>query len=252
MNLRAVACLLIACCLSPHAIAEPLPPHLVMLIAEREYETEKTLPKFAEQHLQKAFRTSLVFADKEDRNTLVGSEAIRDADVLLVSVRRRALPKSQLKLIRDHVAQGKPVIGIRTANHAFALRNEASPPGHDQWLAWDREVFGGNYSGHYKDTLITTVTIRNDNSIPATLLSDIKTESFVSRGSLYKVAPLADGAVVLMDGKVEGQGSEPIAWTFTRADGGKSFYTSLGYRDDFAAEVLPQLLLNAIHWSLEK
>ena len=30
-------------------------------------------------------------------------------------------------------------------------------------------------------------------------------------------------------------GAEPVAWTFERADGGRSFYTSLGYETDFDA-----------------
>ena len=33
-------------------------------------------------------------------------------------------------MIRKHAADGKPVIGIRTASHAFALRKETPPDGH--------------------------------------------------------------------------------------------------------------------------
>jgi len=36
---------------------------------------------------------------------------------------RMSLPKDELDLIRNYVAAGKPVIGIRTASHAFHLRN---------------------------------------------------------------------------------------------------------------------------------
>ncbi|WP_372723932.1 ThuA domain-containing protein [Novipirellula sp.] len=250
MSLRTLLGLLLPFCIVTPVLA--VQPHVVILIAEREYETDQTLPKFAEAHLQHDFRTTLVYAKPDDKNTLAGIEAVKDADVLLISVRRRALPKSQLDLIRDYVANGKPVIGIRTANHAFLLRNEESPAGHDQWLHWDADVFGGSYTNHYGNDLKAKVTFRSDDAIPKLLLDGIRRQPFVAGGSLYKVAPLAEGAAVLMDGKVEGQGSEPIAWTFTRADGGKSFYTSLGHRDDFAGDVLPALLLNAIKWSLEK
>ncbi|GAA5506523.1 ThuA domain-containing protein [Novipirellula caenicola] len=250
MSLRTLLWLLLPVCVAAPVLAEQ--PHVVMLIAEREYETDQTLPKFAEQHLQDRYRTTMVFAKPDDKNTLDGIDAVKDADVLLISVRRRALPESQLDLIRDYVASGKPVIGIRTANHAFSLRKEEPPAGHDQWIDWDAKVFGGSYTNHYGNDLKAKVTFRSDGAIPKTLLDGIRTQPFFAGGSLYKVAPLAEAAVVLMDGKVEGQGSEPVAWTFTRADGGKSFYTSLGHRDDFAGDVLPTLLKNAIRWSLEE
>ena len=53
---------------------------------------------------------------------------------------------------------------------------------------------------------------------------------------------------VLLEGVVEGHAPEPVAWTFRRADGGKSFYTSLGHVNDFHGPILPPLLLNAIEW----
>ena len=51
--------------------------------------------------------------------------------------------------IRRHLSLGKPVIGIRTASHAFELRKESSLKGHQQWPEWDQSVIGGNYQGHH-------------------------------------------------------------------------------------------------------
>jgi nicotinamidase-related amidase len=98
-------------------------PHLVIVSAEDEYETETTLPPFALAHLGKDFRVSYVFANDADRADLPGVDVVADADVLLVSVRRRPLHAAQLELFRKHVAAGKPVVGLRTASHAFSLRN---------------------------------------------------------------------------------------------------------------------------------
>ena len=56
---------------------------------------------------------------------------------------------------------------------------------------------------------------------------------------------------VLAEGKVKGHPAEPIAWTFKREDGGKSFYTSLGHPTDFESDLLPKLLFNAIQWCLK-
>lgn len=234
--------------------------HLVMLIAEREYQTEESLRQFAKRHLA-GFKISVVVADPDDKNVLMGIEAIKTADVLLVSVRRRTLPDEQLQLIRDYVSAGKPVIGIRTANHAFCLRGKEPPADRAQWLQWDKDVFGGNYTNHYGNKLKTTVHVSEDSNQTqrdhthrdAELLKGIDaTKTYPSGGSLYKVAPLAQGAQVYLTGKVKDNPFEPVAWTYTRADGGKSFYTSLGHVDDFRADVLPQLLMNAIEWATTK
>ena len=97
-------------------------PRVVIVMAEPEYSTDKTLPKFAAEELGKEFRVSLVFGSQTDPADLPGLETITEADALLVSVRRRPLKPAQMKLLREYVAAGKPVLGIRTASHAFSLR----------------------------------------------------------------------------------------------------------------------------------
>lgn len=228
-------------------------PHVVMLIAEQEYQTNESLPAFAAERLT-AYRTTFVFADASDRNRLEGIEAIDSADVLVISVRRRTLPSEQLDRIRRYVASGKPVIGIRTASHAFSLRNSEPPEGRAVWPEFDRQVFGGNYTNHYGNSLKVTIKVAENLPSPSARLIEgvSRQESFPSGGSLYRVSPLAEGAIVLLYGEVTGHPSEPVAWVFRRQDGGKSFYTSLGHPEDFKQSVLPQLLANAIDWSLKR
>src|SRR5687768_10646778 len=68
-------------------------------------------------------RITIIHADAADKNHFPGiAEALRDAGLLLVSVRRRTPRKEQLDAVRAFLAAGKPLIGIRTASHAFALR----------------------------------------------------------------------------------------------------------------------------------
>jgi hypothetical protein len=55
-----------------------------------------------------------------------------------------------------------------------------------------------------------------------------------------------------MTGKVHAKDAEPVSWTFTRKDGGKSFYTSLGHKDDFANPVFTTMLTNAVYWAAGK
>ena len=225
-------------------------PHIVFLIAEKEYQTEKTLPNFCKQYVRDG-KNSFVYADPHEPNKLIGSEAVDTADLLFVSVRRRTLPPQQLNRIRQYVQTGKPVIGIRTASHAFCLRKQEPEDGFAAWPEFDKTVFGGNYTNHYKNSLIATIQRVNPSSTSAEpLLSGIKEGPCASGGSLYCVSPLEEKADVILEGVIEGHAPEPVAWTFRRADGGKSFYTSLGHIDDFRGPVLPPLLLNAIEWCL--
>ena len=241
---------LITCCSVGTRQVDAEQPYIVFLIAEKEYQTEKTLPDFCEQYVHHG-RASFVYADPHEPNKLIGSEAVDTADLLFVSVRRRTLPPQQLNRIRRYVQSGKPVIGIRTASHAFCLRKQEPEDGFAAWPEFDKTVFGGNYTNHYKNSLIAMIQRVNPSSTVAeSLLSGIKELPCASGGSLYCVSPLEEKADVVLEGVVEGHAPEPVAWTFRRADGGKSFYTSLGHIDDFRGPILPPLLLNAIEWCL--
>lgn len=229
-------------------------PHVVMLIGEREYHTAKSLPIFAKQHLYKDMKVSYVLASEDDGNLFVGVEAVRDADLLLVSVRRRALPKAHLQMIRDYVDRGGPVVGIRTASHAFSLRNEPAPQGHDVWPEFDAEVFGGNYQGHHGNKqeggvvtyVWSSVADEQTKRWPMLGVDQAKTTSW-----LYKTSPLGPGANVLMMGRVNDRKPyEPVTWTNIHKGGGRAFYTSLGHPDDFADESFQQMLKAGIEWAM--
>ncbi len=221
--------------------------HVVFLIGEREYRTRETLPVFAERYLASDFRCTFVLADEKDRNVFRGIEAVRDADVLFVSVRRRALPTGELELIRAHVSEGKPVVGIRTASHAFSLRGKPAPEGHSVWEDWDAGVIGGNYSGHHGSKLRTTVWTEDAGKDFLGLSEALR---FSSGGSLYINTPVRPGQKVLLMGGAEGiERKEPVAWTYLRKDGGKTFYTSLGHVGDFAHPAFNKMLARAVRWS---
>ncbi len=226
-------------------------PRILIAVAEREYETSRTLPDFAGQFLGKDFQVDLVFGDESDRNQIPGLERLDQADIALFSIRRRALPPRQLDAVRRFVGSGKPVVGIRTTSHAFSLRDDQVPAGLQVFPEFDHEVFGGNYTGHYGNQLtatITAVAARRDH----VLLQNVTPETFTAGGSLYKTSPVAQSATILLQGKVHDQAAEPVAWTFQRDDGGRSFYTSLGHPKDFENPAFQQLLLNGIYWASER
>jgi type 1 glutamine amidotransferase len=72
---------------------------------------------------------------------------------------------------------------------------------------------------------------------------------FESTSTLYKNTPLKPGAQALLTGTIPGKDPEPVAWTFTRPGGGKTFYTSLGNPADFQNPSFVTLLRNGLLWA---
>ena len=66
-------------------------PHIVFLIGEDEYHTWDTLPDFAKRELEpRGYTITTIQQDPADKNNFPGLvEALRSADLLFVSVRRR-------------------------------------------------------------------------------------------------------------------------------------------------------------------
>ena len=225
--------------------------HWAVLIAEDEYKTDQTLVRWSREQLEKDFKVSFVFSESDKPNSLVGLEVLQDADAILISVRRRPLPKAQLDQIRKFIASGKPVLGIRTASHAFSLRGKSPAVDLADWPEFDAEVFGGNYTNHHGNEAISRIRVVQHSDHPLVASKDFGAELYESRGSLYKVSPLRPGTSALWVGEIPNQPPEAVAWTFVRADGGRSFYTSLGHESDFESDSFSALLLNSAHWLVE-
>jgi nicotinamidase-related amidase len=225
-------------------------PTLAMVIAEDEYKTDKTLPVFAREQLGKDFRVQFVFGNPKERGPLAGLEVLDEADAALFSVRRRALPAGQMEVVRRFIAAGKPVIGVRTASHAFAPRADSQAgEGMAYWPTFDRDVLGCHYANHHSADLRTTIHVE-----PAAagnpIVAGLPSEELPVGSSLYKVNPLAAGAITLVTGRAGDRAPpEPVAWVRTRADGGRVFSTTLGHPDDFKSAAVVQLLRNGIYWA---
>ncbi len=224
---------------------------LVIVMAEEEYETAKTLPPFALKNFGAFFKITCVYANAENRNDLPGIEALNEADLTIWSIRRRTLPKSQLDVVRKYIADGKPLVAIRTTSHAFSSRGGELADGLDQWPEFDREILGGNYQGHHGNEAKTFVcAIQEAAGHP--ILQGLPTNEFRVYGSLYRNTPLATTAAPLMLGRADGvEQYEPVAWTHQRPNGGKVFYTSLGHPRDFETPEFSRLLRNATYWAAD-
>ncbi len=236
----------------PFQFKNDIRPHLVMLVAECEYMTNESLPAFSLEHLGKDYKVTILHCDEEsqgERNDIPRTaQAVKDADILLVSVRRRALKAANFKAVEKHIKAGKPVIGIRTANHAFSLRGVKPPEGHLVWEDFDAKVWGGSYSGHHGAGKAVTIKKLGDHPI----LKGIDVDTFKGAGSLYVVNPIADSTQAILSGGIDGEPAEPIAWTNRTKFGGKAFYTSLGHVVDFEQKQMNIMLKNAIDWVTAK
>jgi nicotinamidase-related amidase len=226
---------------------------VVFISAENEYKANETLPEFAHELQVRYGLCSEMLQGSTDgndqlRDGIAGMEALANADVAVLFVRRRALPPQQMKYFRDYLDRGKPLVALRTASHAFDARGIA-PEGYAEWPKFDPEVLGGNYNGHYGSGPKTTVTIASG-AEGHPILTGVELP-FTSNGSLYRTSPLSNSAKQLLVGTIPDQKPEPLAWTNTYKNS-RIFYISLGHPDDFKNQQFHRLLINVVFWAVDK
>jgi nicotinamidase-related amidase/type 1 glutamine amidotransferase len=227
---------------------EDIRPKVVVAIAETEYETKTTLPLLAQRVFvdQLGFEAIILHGDNKTMQIPGFADALAKADLLVLSIRRLAPPAKDLDTLKKYLGAGKPLIGIRTASHAFDAKGKF-PEGHAEWAKFDPEVLGGSYAGHHPAGIVATIDLRADLTKRHPILTGIDIP-FTSKGSLYKTTPLAASATPLLMGSIPSQKPEPVAWvnTYKKA---KVFYTSLGYREDFDNPQFVLLMHNAARWT---
>src|SRR5437762_9353805 len=171
-----------------HAAPAEQAPQIVLISAEYEYSSSNSLPAF-KRLLETNYQFHCTYLQWGSTNDIPGIEALDRADLAILFMRRTTLPEDQLGHVKKFVASGKPVIGLRTASHAF-----------ENWKEWDHEVLGGNYHNHDSDKLVATIrTVPEAAEHP--ILKGVDKE-FVAGGSLYLNAPLPPSSTVLLMGTV--------------------------------------------------
>jgi type 1 glutamine amidotransferase len=215
------------------------PLAVALVSGSDEYRSDETLRAF-QTHLEQTGKTHCHWISATKPNTassgsvaLSGLEQLDQCDCMVLFTRRLTLSDRQLEQIKKYCQQGRAIVGIRTASHAF-----------QNWLKLDREVFGGDYHDHYGNSLkprIEAVAAAQRHTIVAGF------EPYTSSGSLYRNPQLASDTTVLLTGEIPGH-REPVAWT-REYHGGRVFYTSLGHPDDFHQAGFLRLLTNAVFWT---
>ncbi|PYJ02877.1 MAG: hypothetical protein DME25_14685, partial [Verrucomicrobia bacterium] len=206
-----ITCLLLLGLTGLASPAGSAPLKICLLSACAEYESDKSLSGF-QKYLETNYHvTCRLVSGKDKGEGLPGLEALDDSDLLIVFTRRVALPPAQLERIQKYISSGRPIIGLRTASHAFA-----------NYLEFDHEVLGGNYKGHFDDSEVQVKLVASQAGHP--VLKGVS--PFTSR-KLYKNPEIAKDVIVLLEGTLPDHHTEPVAWTRVHA-GGRVFYTSLG------------------------
>lgn len=117
---------------------------IVLVSGDEEYRSEEGLTQLGKILAQRqGFTCTVLYAidpktgeiSPNYPKNIPGLEALDDADLLIIQTRFRDLPDAQMKHVDEFLMAGKPVIGLRTATHAF---NAKSSPTYQ------------HYSWHYK------------------------------------------------------------------------------------------------------
>src|SRR5579871_1253625 len=137
--------------------------HIVLVSGDEEYRSEEALPQLgkilARHH---GFQCTVLFAidpkdgtiNPEVRNNIPGLSALKDADLMIIATRFRDLPDEQMKHIVDYVDSGRPILGLRTATHAFALGDKSSYRNYTwnnrDWRGgFGRQILGETWVNHW-------------------------------------------------------------------------------------------------------
>jgi type 1 glutamine amidotransferase len=261
--------------------------HIVLISGDEEYRSEEALPQLAKILAQHhGFKCTVLFAiDPKDgtinpnqNDNIPGLEALKTADLMVISTRFRNLPDEQLKHIADYVESGRPIIGMRTATHAFNLKGSKTYARYS-WDSKDKEWDGGfgrqvlgetwvNHHGQHGKQSTRGIRAKGQEEHP--ILRGIKDGDIWGPTDVYTVRlplpgdskPLVLGQVLQgmkpTDEPVVGDKNDPmmpVAWVKTYDTGkqgkpGRVFTTTMGASQDLLSEGLRRLLVNACYWAV--
>jgi len=257
--------------------------HIVLISGDEEYRSEEALPQLARiLSSRHGFKCTVLFAinpadgtiDPSVTSNIPGLQALARADMMLIATRFRALPDQQMKYIDEFVNSGKPMLGLRTATHAFAYpKGSAGAYAKYDWQSTEwpggfgRQVLGETWVSHHGNHGVeSTRGVINPEYKDHPILRGV--EDIWGPTDVYTVIHLTPESQVLVLGQVlEGMKPTdkpvsgpkndplmPLAWTrsFTGSQGRNSrvFCTTMGAAVDLQNEGFRRLLVNSCYWGL--
>ena len=255
--------------------------HIVFVIGDDEYRSEDLMPQLAKiLAVRQGFKCTMLFAtnketgeiDPSTLDNIPGLKVLEKADLMVMFLRFRELPDEQMKYIIDYTNSGKPIIGLRTATHAFRYKKNTNSPyakysfGNKEFEGgYGRQVLGETWAGHYgrhkSESTRGLIAKGMENHPIVKGIEDIWGESDV-----YTITtltgdskPLIMGQVLVgMDPKDKPNTDKelmPVAWTKTytgeKGNASRVFTTTMGHSFDFKNEGFRRLLVNACYWAMK-
>jgi hypothetical protein len=196
---------------------------------------------------------------------------VKTADLIILFTRWRDLPDNQMRHIVEYVEEGKPILGLRTATHAFSIPTGKLYARYGwQSKEWEggfgRQILGETWISHhgYHGRQSTRGMIpKGAEKHPIIRGCEdiwVPTDVYTVRLPLPGDSrPLLTGQVLSgmnpTDEPVTGSQNDPmmpIAWTKTykgtHAQTGRVFATTMGSGKDLLCEALRRLIVNAAYW----
>lgn len=257
--------------------------HIVLLAGDEEYRSEEALPMLARiLAVHHGFRCTVLFClnpetgsiQPDNQTFMPGLHLLATADLAIVFLRFREFPDEEMRHFVNFIKSGKPVIGIRTATHAFDYRrNLKSRYRHWSWRNSDwpggfgQQVLGETWVAHHGK--------HGEQSTRGLPVSEERGHP-VLRGvhdiwgptDVYTVKNLGKDARVLVHGQVlqgmqpsspplpgaKNEPMMPLVWVRdSRTSSGavsRVLCSTIGAATDFQSEDLRRLMINACYWGL--
>jgi type 1 glutamine amidotransferase len=249
--------------------------HIVFVVGDQEYRSEESMPQLAKiLAVHHGFKCTVLLPinrqtgeiDPMTSDHIPGLEALDHANLMVIFTRFLELPDDQMKHIIDYTGSGRPIVGLRTATHAFNYQTHKDSPyakysfrSKDPAGGWGRLVLGETWINHYG-----AHQKESTRGIPAGGMAQHPILKGVADiwgpSDVYELTTLSGDSKPLVMGQVL-QGMDPkdppnpskklvpVAWIKTY-NGARVFTTTMGHAGDLQNEGVRRMLVNACYWAL--
>jgi hypothetical protein len=210
----------------------------------------------------------------DHQRNIPGTHLLADADLMVLFTRFRELPDAQMQPIVEFASSGKPMLGLRTATHAFNYeQNKQSPFAKYSWNSSNPQggfgqlVLGDTWINHHgRHGRESTRGVINPSHAAHPILRGV--DDIWGPTDVYGIVHLPTDAEVLVHGQVlagmepssppvsgaKNDPMMPLVWVRNyRDDLGHSARvacTTMGASQDLQSAGLRRLLINACYWCL--